>query len=363
MKIYWIPHSLNPVFAGVRLRCLIPTAVMKRLGVDVKIVDAENLNLSHASIIVVQAKWLLDAGSPERLLGRMSKLTAARLGGAKLILDSFDNYFINSNFDAERTKLLEAYRQCLSNFDWFVVSSQGLVPYLREETGLSALISVVGDPLEDEKTPQVYERWAQRINPKRWIGSYSEWMRAKNAQSDLKGIRKLMWFGSHGSSYAAGGMSELTRILPLLEEISTRIPFHLSVVSNSRNKFNEIFSGYKLPCSYTDWDRLSFANFLKEQDLVILPIEINEFTASKSNNRLLLALSQGIPVQTDAIPDYVAWQDYCVIGRWNDLEKNIFNIESLKTRVQEIAPCLKVKFSVENISNDWINIFNKINIL
>ncbi len=360
MKIYWIPHSQNPVFAGVRLRCLIPTAVMKKFGVDVKIINAENSNFSSASIIVVQAKWLLDAGSSERLLGRMNKLIAARLDGAKLILDSFDNYFINSNFDAERTKLLEAYRQCLSNFDWFVVSSQGLVPYLREETGFNIPISVVGDPLEDEKTSQVYEHWSQRMNPKRWIGSYSEWKRSNSARIELKGTRKIMWFGSHGSSYATGGMSELTRVLPLLEEISTRIPFHLSVVSNSRNKFNEIFSKYKIPCSYTDWNRLYFANFLKEQDLVILPININEFTASKSNNRLLLALSQGVPVQTDAIPDYVVWKDYCMIGCWDDLEKNIFNIDLLKARAREIAPRLRKEFSTENIAHDWINIFMKI---
>lgn len=356
MRIVWLPHSLNPVFAGVRLRCLLPQAALRRSGHNVTIAT-EHSDLSNANILVVQGKWLLDAQSPELLRQRMSRLESAQSAGARLVLDSFDNYFANDSRDRDRERLLEAYRACLPRFDRFTVSSPGLVPFLRKELNTAVSIDVIGDPLEDMGAHRLYESRLQRLNPGRWLSHMRAWQERMGVRFARKHERRLIWFGNHGSSYATGGMSELSRILPSLQDIATRHPIHLTVVSNSRHRFEEIMIGFDIPRTYREWDRLHFVPLLREQDLVLLPANITAFTASKSNNRLLLPLSQGVPVIADALPDYLPWRDHCAIDEWDHLEQYIADPAALQQRARTVAKRLSKEFSVLTIADQWLALF------
>lgn len=352
INIVWLPHARNPVYAGVRLRCLIPQAILRAQGMAVQIGDAQT-DLRGADIVVTQAKWLLDAHLPDVLDARMHRLLAAKESGSRLVLDSFDNYFLNESRDPQRDALLEAYRSCLGNFDWFTVSSPGLVPYLRQVLPIGAPITVVGDPLEDAASHCIYESALQRMNPRRWLhglrAQFDRWhVRFRRNQE-----RRLMWFGSHGSKYASGGMGQLTRILPILQDIASRVPLHLTVVSSSRGAFNEVLGSYRFDMSYREWDRLHFVPLLREQDLVLLPISINPFTASKSNNRLLLPLSQGVPVMTDALPDYLPWSAYCAIDEWKRLEDHIRDPSDLKHRAAGASARLRDEYCADAIVKQW----------
>lgn len=353
MKITWIPHSLNPVFAGVRLRCLLPQAELRLSGQNVSIAN-EKSDLSNADILIVQGKWLLDAHSPEALLRRMGRLRAAQSKGTKLVLDSFDNYFMNEGKDGERGRLLEVYRSCLTHFNRFTVSSPGLVPFLRRELTSTTLIDVVGDPLEGMKSHHLYESALQRMNPGRWPDHWRSWRDRSNVRSKRKLERRLMWFGNHGTTYASSGMGELSRILPSLQDIATRLPIHLTVVSNSRHRFEEITAQFDIPKTYREWNRLHFVPLLREQDLVLLPANVTAFTASKSNNRLLLPLSQGIPVIADALPDYLPWRDHCAIDEWDKLEQYIAHPTMLQQRAHAVAKRLSEEYSPHAIAKQWI---------
>lgn len=359
MKITWLPHSLNPVFAGVRLRCLIPQAELRLAGQNVSIAN-EKSDLSEANILIVQGKWLLDAKSPEVLLRRMSRLQAAQSTGTKLVLDSFDNYFMNDSSDGERGRLLEVYRSCLTQFDRLTVSSHGLVPFLRKELSSTTLIDVVGDPLEGIKSHHLYESNFQIINPGRWPSHWRAWRERINVRSKRKTERRLMWFGNHGSHYANGGMSELCRILPSLQDIAARIPIHLTVISNSRHRFEEITAKFDIPRSYREWDRLHFVPLLREQDLVLLPANVTAFTAGKSNNRLLLPLSQGVPVIADGLPDYLLWRDHCAIDEWDKLEQYIAHPTALQQRAHAVAKHLTEEYSPHAIAKQWLAMFRSI---
>ncbi|MDC8786163.1 hypothetical protein [Roseateles koreensis] len=352
MKIVFLPHSNNPVYAGVRLRCLLPVAALRKAGYQCHIGEKAEY-LQSADVLVVQAKWLLDSKSSAEFEGKLQQLRAAKQHGTRLFLDSFDNYFLNSSGNPSRAERLQAYRANLTLFDCFVVSSPGLVPYLREEVGPIAAIKVVGDPLEGPGANKFYEPVWIRWSPRRWLGYFQCRRLLTRLRRQRKTERQLLWFGNHGSAYAEGGMAELATILPLLEESSLNQALRLTVISNSVEKFNEITKDCRFPCEYFEWDRLSFSVILREYDLVLLPARINSFTTGKSNNRLLLPLSMGVPVMASGLPDYLPWREYCSIDEWNYFFEILKDLEPLRKRAKCKAGELRERFSVEAIGLEW----------
>ncbi|UXH80146.1 hypothetical protein [Roseateles amylovorans] len=347
-----MPHANNPAYAGVRLRCLIPNGELNRLGWRSRIVWP-GAPLPRQGVMVVQAKWLLDGGSPEALRALTQRLGQARAAGVTLVLDSFDNYFLNETDDPSRRALLEAYREALRLFAAFTVSSPGLKPLLEQELPAGARVLVVGDPVETPEALSAYESWPRRMHPGRWSGHWRAWQELLEHRAARRGARQLMWFGNHGSAYAAGGMTELQRLLPMLERVAERQPLRLTVVSNSEQRYQELLGAARFPHRYRTWDRLHFLRLLGEQDLVLLPSRLTAFTVAKSNNRMLLALAQGVPVMTDPLPDYLPWKDFCAIDEWDRLADHIVDPGALAARASAAMPAIAQQYSSQAIAHDW----------
>lgn len=352
MQIHWLPHALNPAYAGVRLRCLIPSGELARGGVDSRILTPGDA-LPHSGLLVVQAKWLLDTGSPDALRARAAQLASARAAGATLVLDSFDNYFLNELDDFARTQLLAAYRQSLPLFRAFTVSSPGLQPLLAKELPAGADVRVVGDPVETPASLSAYESWPRRFHPGRWRGHLQAWQEMREHRAERRRARQLLWFGNHGSAYAAGGMSELERLLPMLDEAARTQPLRLTVVSNSEQRYREVLGPARFPHRYRAWDRLHFLQLLGEQDMVLLPARLTAFTVAKSNNRMLLALAQGVPVMTDPLPDYLPWQDFCAMDDWDRLAHHIADPTPLARRAAQAMPAIARQYSSAAVAGHW----------
>ncbi len=352
LQCFWLPHANNPAYAGVRLRCLIPNGELNRLGWQSRIVWP-GASLPRQGVMVVQAKWLLDAGTPEALRQRTRQLQEARDAGVTLVLDSFDNYFLNDQNDGSRAALLVAYREALPLFTAFTVSSPGLKPLLAQELPPEATVRVVGDPVETPQAIRAYESWPRRLHPGRWSGHWRAWQELREHRAARRGARQLMWFGNHGSAYAAGGMTELQRLLPMLEAAAERQPLRLTVVSNSEARYQELLGGARFPHRYRAWDRLHFLRLLGEQDLVLLPSRLTAFTVAKSNNRVLLALAQGVPVMTDALPDYLPWKAFCAIDEWDRLADHIVDPGDLAARASAAIPAIAQQYSPQAIAHDW----------
>lgn len=342
------------MYAGVRLRCLLPVAALRRAGHDTCATYCADNDLQQTDVVVVQAKWLLDAESADGLVRKASQLRSLKESGTRLFLDSFDNYFLNDCNDPKREDLLHAYRKVLDLFERYIVSSPGLVPYLREHLGPHAEIEVIGDPLEGPGANEFYETAVIRWNPKRWLSHLRLRQRLNEMRIRRHRERQLMWFGNHGSAYSTGGMAELGALLPRLQEASSKVPLRLTVVSNSREKFETLTGACKFPCDYLEWDRLSFAYLLQEQDLVVLPSRVTAFTAGKSNNRLLLPLSLGVPVMASGLPDYLPWRAYCAIDEWDQLESNLQDLGPLRQRLARLEPSELAKYSLAAIGREWV---------
>ncbi|WP_092948234.1 hypothetical protein [Roseateles sp. YR242] len=352
LLVHWLPHAQNPAYAGVRLRCLIPQGELARLGVASRLL-APGQRLPREGLLVVQGKWLLDAGTPEALRERSRQLQAARDGGATLVLDSFDNYFLNESGDTERAGLLAAYREALPLFAAFTVSSPGLQPLLQEQLPPGTPVHVVGDPVETPAALRSYESWPRRMHPGRWAGHWRAWRELREHRQARSEARQLMWFGNHGSAYAAGGMAELERIIPMLEAIAREQPLRLTVVSNSEQRYRELLGPARFQHRYRPWDRLHFLRLLGEQDLVLLPARLNAFTMAKSNNRMLLALAQGVPVMTDPLPDYLPWRDFCAIDDWARLGQHVGDPRDLAQRASGAIPTIARDYSAPAIARQW----------
>ena len=133
----------------------------------------------------------------------------------RLVLDSFDNYFLNESGDPARAALLIAYREALPLFSLFTVSSPGLKPLLEAELQAhlpadlreAAPVRVVGDPVETPAAARDFESWPHRMHPGRWGGQWRAWRELREHRAQRRVARQLVWFGNHGSAYATGGVT------------------------------------------------------------------------------------------------------------------------------------------------------------
>jgi glycosyltransferase involved in cell wall biosynthesis len=166
--------------------------------------------------------------------------------------------------------------------------------------------------------------------------------------------KQLVWFGNHGSKYAKGGLEELRRIRPNLEEAHRTTPLKLTVVSNSREHYESVLAGAAFPHAYREWDRLHFVNLLRNFDLSLIPASPTAFAISKSNNRLLLALSAGVPVIADPIPDYLPWEGHFLAGDWANLGLQLRQLGSQREVVQGAQNRIKAEYSADAVGKRWI---------
>lgn len=335
-----------------------PAAALRRrnLGVTVQ------LNASGgdaAGVTVVQAKWLLDAGSAADVETRADQLRRARRAGSAMVLDSFDNYFLNDGNDANRESLLAAYRRCLPLFDLFTVSSPGLVGFLADELGPGACIRVVGDPLETTGSNVLYEGLARRWSPARWLGHLKAVAETRALERARLAARQLVWFGNHGSQYAKGGLAEFERILPHLERAAGSVPLRVTVVSNSRQRFESIVRGRAVSCVYREWDRLHFLGLLEHFDMAIIPASQTAFAKAKSNNRLLLALAAGLPVVADPIPDYQPWAQYFISNGWDRLEEHLRDLPRLREIATQAQSKVRAEYAVAGLADSWASVLGE----
>jgi hypothetical protein len=270
----------------------------------------------------VEVEWF-DPARPERYRGvvigarsdNASYEMAQRLRaqGCRLLLDVCDNHFM----PPEHNDKLRARSQRLCRIahvvDQVVVASARLGEVVSRVCDVAPPL-VIGDLADDLSVvpSSAYTRLQARLNL--WRGQASLPPRGPQAPA------RLVWFGDQGGDWAPVGLCDIATMRPLLEKLNREFPLHLSVISNNRRKYRALFADAGFPHRYLQWNAQTFPQLLAQHDVVLIPASNNEFTACKTDNRVVSAFRAGLPVVASPIPSY---RRYAAAMEPGDLEAGL----------------------------------------
>ena len=106
----------------------------------------------------------------------------------------------------------------------------------------------------------------------------------------------LLWFGNHGATYANYGLNDLLLFTDALAEAARRPGAELWVVSNHRERYEQLASQLPITCRYFDWTPDVVDALLPVTDVCLVPNSLDAFSLAKSANRAVKALSHQVPV-------------------------------------------------------------------
>lgn len=276
---------------------------------------------------------------------------ALRRAGKRVIFDLCDNHFYNPKRLPEWEQRAQDLRQMAQLADAVVVSTTALAEIVAGECALASAPVVIPDALDElADVPMPLKDRIRQALPSQLL---MRRVRASRAQGRLP----LLWFGNHGSPYADGGMLDLLGIRAELESLATRIPLHLTVLSNNREKFEAHFHDWSFPVVYGDWTAQHFASVAGLHAIALIPVQDNPFTRVKSENRVVTAFANGLAVVADPIPSYRPFTGSLQFGDWaqsiaryaGDETLRRSHVESGRRRSEELC-------GIGPIAQQWLRV-------
>jgi hypothetical protein len=343
--IGWKPRSTNPRVASSRLRCLNPLSELRSRGYPVELFNPNHVDRYAA---VIYSKSYDDASYLEA--------TMLQKRGIRIVFDLCDNHFYNPRGLSEWEEAAQRLRQMMATADELVSSTEALAEIMIEELSEPRPVTVIGDAVETEISGWVTPLW-QRWFRERKLSKLLEEL----AKDREEGCIPLIWFGNHGSPNADGGMFDVLKIRPLLENMSRRYPLSLTVISNSRKKYHQAIASWSFPTRYLPWTPDTFFPALRAHSIAVIPISVNPFTRCKSNNRLALSLQAGLAVVADSIPSYLPFGEACYLDAWETgLERYLSDAELRRRHVEFGRAIIARECTPTRIADRWRHIFDQL---
>jgi len=318
--IGWVPRSTDRSVASFRYRCLLPMSELRRRGLAAELFEPSQRTRYRA--VIFSKRY--DSASRDLARQLVSN-------GTQVVLDLCDNHFYNPYG-------LPAYQHAASDLRAMVAVASRVVcstTYLAEivaaECGAHPV--VIPDPIEDVGVPA----------------------------GDEPTERTIVWFGSHGSPNAPGGMADIANVAEQLTTAASMCPFKLEVISNSREKFERVIAPLHLNAAFLDWSPATQARALARAAGAIVPIDRNPFTLAKSNNRLVTALVAGVPVIADSIPAYDEFRPFCYLDDWeNGLRNALLRADDARHRTEAGARYARSRYSLARIGEAWAEFLSEL---
>ena len=111
---------------------------------------------------------------------------------------------------------------------------------------------------------------------------------------------------------------------------------------------------------FLDWDAHTFYKAMKRHKIAVIPIDVNEFTKVKTNNRIALSLFLGLGVVADSIDSYQVFSDCSFLDCWErGLRSYLEQPELLDEHAQCARRLIQEKFSIEIIAGKWRELFER----
>ncbi len=323
--IAWKPKSADSTIASVRYRCLMPLSALQARRYPVEIFR-EDREQYYSSVIFSKLYDLKNIALARRLKQR----------GAQVVLDICDNHFYNPRALPDYQKVRKNLLQMLWLCDHVVCTTEALANEIQQEAPFIQRPTVIGDAIEHLPVNDALHN------------------------STPGAVMQLLWFGSHGSPNADGGMLDILNIATPLTRLAERVPIELHVVSNNQQKYREHIEPLPFQTRYSEWSYESFDSELRQATAVLLPITENAFSRCKSNNRLVTALNYGKPVIADAIPSYYEFSDYVRFGDWSaNLDALIDSPAREKERALAGMEYVSRHWNLATIADRWIEFMDE----
>lgn len=295
--IAWWSKSTDLQVASVRLRAALLMRSLSQRGVATAWFDANDV--ARYRCVVVSKRYDEDT---------VTQLRRFAQHGGRLVLDLCDNHFVPASERPQHLRHVENLRALAALADVIVTSAAPLARIVARECPAASRVVVIGD-LPDDLSIVETPRWRRM-----WRGWQARRALACLERIAPPGVTRLVWFGSSEGRLRQSGMVDLARIAPMLAALHRRHPLHLTVISNSAQRYRSLVEAAALPSRYIEWHAATFDSVLRRQHIALIPASPNEFTDCKSDNRVVTALRAGLAVVADPVPSYAAYDDVIALG-------------------------------------------------
>jgi len=340
IRVGWKPQNDEPRVASTRIRCLNPLKELQRQGYQAELYSDSQMD-EYDIVVFLKAYSENDINLAVDL----------KQEGKIVIFDICDNHFL---MNSERVTRL---KRMFELADHWVTSTPALAAIIRANIdGDQKPIHIIEDAVEESLIAPVMNI-SSRIKA-RW--NLDRLSRFLNSQANCASTH-LVWFGTHQGSYKDSGLVHVNKLKCLLEELNIQHKLTLTVISNSREAFENIFSDWSIPAFYLDWNPYSFFRAMQLHSIAVIPIERNEFTKVKTNNRVVLSLQLGLGVVADSIDSYKEFSDCIVLDDWeNGLAQYITHPEIVGEHVRLGKKIIAQHYSLPVIASAWQKMFGEI---
>lgn len=238
---------------------------------------------------------------------------------ARIILDYTDHHL---GFDSPMSNF---YESVIKIVDGCVVPSESMSQLLSKK--FHGSINVIEDPLEITPTP-----------PK---------------QSSKKPTT-LLWFGhSSNIDFLIHFLSTGFRIGDHIRLISLSNEDGLNHLANSN-----LISNAKIELNLAVWSLENMVEAAKIADMCIIPSDLNNpKKVGVSSNRLITALTLGLPIAADNLLSYEEFGDYYCDLRGANFREMLNDPARFRNLVAQAQADLTRRFSMNKIEEDWKTFF------
>jgi glycosyltransferase involved in cell wall biosynthesis len=272
-RVGFRPCSYDPDVFSPRVRAHLPCRHLLAAGVQADIVPPDGSGTYD--VVVFQKAYA------KRDLGLAADLAAR---GTKVVFDLCDNHFFHPEPRPEHADQTRRLREMIARADVVSVSTAEIAKLIHDKATF-----VVDDAVELPPIGTGAERRAAAKRRRRAAG---------------RPPVRVVWQGQHGTRVPRSGIYSLSKVVPHLEALHQQLPLRLTVIGNSKDAFRSVLGDVGIPVRYRPWRLRTFAGHFKDNDVCVIPNDVNPFTVCKSNNRVVLALMMGVPVVADPIPSY-----------------------------------------------------------
>lgn len=315
--VSWRLAAGDADIASVRYRCLIPNRHLREQGYEARLSWGADDPLAREqpdALVIVKAFGDAEVELAERAVEKR----------VPVHVDVCDNVFAPGYKATSPDNL----RQLASFATSVVVTGSALEQAMRAELGPDVPLRVVPDPVETPSDVRWAGRaiwWARRnggvLRAGREVAGgvrrdLSKLRPRLAAKRPRRGLPQVIWFGNVGSVQPRFGLINLTDIADELAAAAEEEPFRLLVVSGNRGTYERTVGRWPFETGYAQWDRLGIFDHLRRSSVALVPNSRDAFSACKSPNRVVHALSQGVPVvatriaSTEPFDGCVAFDDF-----------------------------------------------------